>query len=406
LRFKTGCFINLNSLVHIFFLSKKRFNNDHQDQKQGQDIMKRETTGRFFQYSLIFVFLLITSTVYILTPAAGIADTPGTGASQYYNSLKSSTLTATEPVAVPFAGDSIIVPLCPAGTTFDQNLYPQNTLQSDPMVFTCTWNGTGRVYISGDPSSVTGIYADDGYTVTIQPSGAAFDAQDHRGVQHPVIELTKGMKPGSNTFTIVVQNWNGLSIWYGQYPPGSIQQTPYIVQVLDAPQAGSGADTESGPASANKSGAILVTKKINPVSVKQGTDAKITITVFNQGTAPVHDVEILDTPLAEFPVLNGEMQYSASLIEPNDSRIISYTVHATKPGSFQLNKTKVMYADQDGNYQIAYSGYERVVVLAPLIPPSPENEVDGFLDEFITWFNSLDRCLESMFADGTGIDVR
>jgi len=364
--------------------------------------MKRKTTGCFFQYSLILGFLLITSTVYVLTPAAGIADMTGPGASQYYNTLKSSSLIETEPLIVPVTEDSIIVPLCPAGTTFDQNKYSQNTLQSDPMVFTCTWNGTGRVYISGNRSSVTGIYADDGYTVTIQPSGAAFDAQDHRGVQHPVIELTRGMKPGSNTFTVVVRNWNGLSMWYGQYPPESIQQTPYIVQVFDVPRAGSGADTECGQVSANRSGAILVTKKINPVSIKQGTDAEITIMVLNQGAAPVHDVEILDASLAEFPVLSGEMQYSASLIEPNDSRFISYTVHATKPGSFQLNKTKVMYADQDGNYQIAYSDYERVVVLEPLIPPSPENGTDGFPDDLIAWFSGVDRYLESMLEDGTG----
>jgi len=191
-------------------------------------------------------------------------------------------------------------------------------------------------------------------------------------------------------------------MWYGQYPPESIQQTPYIVQVFDVPRAGSGADTECGQVSANRSGAILVTKKINPVSIKQGTDAEITIMVLNQGAAPVHDVEILDASLAEFPVLSGEMQYSASLIEPNDSRFISYTVHATKPGSFQLNKTKVMYADQDGNYQIAYSDYERVVVLEPLIPPSPENGTDGFPDDLIAWFSGVDRYLESMLEDGTG----
>lgn len=664
--------------------------------------MRPETHRYLFRYSLLLVILLTTPIADALTPA-------------------------TVSYVVPVTGDSVLVPLCPAGNAFDAGRYPQNTPQSDPMVFECNWDGTGRVYISGERSSVTGIYADDGYTVTIQPSGATFDAPVHSGVQHPVVELTSGMRPGKNTFTLVIQNWRGLSMWYGKDLPESILQTPYIVQITDAPQtvqvtktpaSGNSAinretgyssdeiykqpwtrmtthagwsvrqthasvvmpdgsiilmggsedvrglrlkndvwqSTDNGatwtqvtpsagwkargaPGSAvmpdgtlvligghTASGSvndvwqsydqgatwtcvnastgwtpresqgiavmpdgnvvvtggtlpgaytqlndvwrstdkgatwtlmtasagwmeryghstavmpegsilltggysfgpgywndvwrstdkgatwtqvnasagwakryghstavmpdgsillmggsynneiyyhdvwrstddgatwtqvtasaeytargwhssvampdgsivimggrdgstifndvwrlrpaglpsrtqpddIVVTKAISPVSLKQGTDAKITITVFNRGPAPVYDIDIADPAQPEFTVLDGIMQYSVPSIESNDTAILTYTVRAIKAGSFRLDRTKVMYADQSGNYKIAYSGYERVVVLSPLIPPSPENEADAILGDLLAWFNGLDRYLESMIAENTG----
>jgi len=128
---------------------------------------------------------------------------------------------------------SPIVPLTKAGTPFTAKKYPQDTPKSDPMVFTATWDGNGRVYISGEATSLTGIYADDGYTITIQPSGATFDAPEHWAHMHPVVELTSGMSKGSNTFTLIVQNWMGLSMSYGTSDGLNINQMPYIVQVND-----------------------------------------------------------------------------------------------------------------------------------------------------------------------------
>jgi len=151
----------------------------------------------------------------------------------------------------------------------------------------------------------------------------------------------------------------------------------------------------------NPSDVIRVTKESSPVSIKQGTDARITITVFNRGTAPVHDVEIVDTTLPEFPVVDGTLQYTVPSIESNDSGIFTYTVHATEPGLFRLPKTKVMCADQDGNYQISYSDYEKVNVLASLIAPEPENEADAVFGGLADWFNGLDRYLESIIAENS-----
>jgi hypothetical protein len=47
------------------------------------------------------------------------------------------------------------------------------------MTFLCSWDGTGRMYICGDPNSLTSIYADNEYTIDILPSGASFDAPEH-----------------------------------------------------------------------------------------------------------------------------------------------------------------------------------------------------------------------------------
>jgi hypothetical protein len=99
------------------------------------------------------------------------------------------------------------------------------------MEFKCSWDGTGRVFISGDKSSLTGVYADDGFTITIQPSRTSFDAQPHRAGQHQILELTSGMTPGENTFILVVQNWRGLSMSYGSSTGYGTDQTPFIVQV-------------------------------------------------------------------------------------------------------------------------------------------------------------------------------
>ena len=110
---------------------------------------------------------------------------------------------------------------------------------------------------------------------------------------------------------------------------------------------------------------IIVTKSIRSGSLKQGNDARITISVFNSGTTTVHDVEILDTDLPEFPVLIRQKQYSVPLIEPNGTGILAYMVHSTKAGSLRLNKSAVVHTDQEGNYQITYSNYEKVVVLPP-----------------------------------------
>jgi hypothetical protein len=137
-----------------------------------------------------------------------------------------------------------IVPLVQAGTPFNSLKYPQNWPQSDPMTFQCNWDGNGRVYISGDQSDLTGVWADDGFTITIQPSGETFDAIPHYSCAHYILDLTSGMRPGVNSLTLTVKNWQGLSMSYGSKNGVDIDQTPYIIQV-NSPTVAATGDTTS-----------------------------------------------------------------------------------------------------------------------------------------------------------------
>lgn len=125
-----------------------------------------------------------------------------------------------------------VVPLCKAGDAFDATKYPQNHPQSDPMTFTCNWDGNGRVYLSGSSSSLIGTYADDGFTVDT-PKGIQFDAAGHSAQQHPPLEITSGMNTGSNSLTLIVRNYQGLSMSYGSSTGIGTDQTPYIIEVND-----------------------------------------------------------------------------------------------------------------------------------------------------------------------------
>jgi hypothetical protein len=141
----------------------------------------------------------------------------------------------------------------------------------------------------------------------------------------------------------------------------------------------------------NLSTRILVTKTSSPKSLKQGTNARIVITVSNRGAASVRDIQVLDPTQPEFPVVDGTTQFTTQSIEPGGTRILTYTIHAVRPGSFQLNRTSVMYADQEGNYHMTYSNYERVDVLPYLIPPAPQNGAEIVLQEFLDWLNGMGR---------------
>lgn len=174
------------------------------------------------------------SQTFTITPSSGyIMDQILVDGSPEENPYTFSAVTTDHTISATFKQQNLpaVVPLCPAGTPFDANVYPQNTPQSNPMTFQCNWDGNGRVYISGSPSVLNGVRADDGFTITIQPSGATFDAQPHYACAHNILELTSGMRPGLNTFTLVVKNWMGLSMSYGSSTGTGTDQTPYIIQV-------------------------------------------------------------------------------------------------------------------------------------------------------------------------------
>jgi hypothetical protein len=132
---------------------------------------------------------------------------------------------------------------------------------------------------------------------------------------------------------------------------------------------------------------ITVVKEVDPVSIKEGTETTITLKIFNNGTSPVHDIQVLDPGLPDFPVTGGNAKAAWAGLDPADSRILRYHIQAMKPGSFSLPAAKVMYADTRGNYHVDYSGTPHIVVLAPLFP-EPENGNDPGSDLF-AWFKKI-----------------
>ena len=155
---------------------------------------------------------------------------------------------------------------------------------------------------------------------------------------------------------------SGNSVWYSQelgalFPAG--------ISTLGLP----------GTSSANGS-QMNVTKSVSPWSLKQGSNANVTIILANTGLQPVTDVEILDGTPAGLPVVGGQTQANVQNLGPNETYSLTYTIQASEPGTYLLNATTVMYADATGNYHVISSNTPGIVVLAPLIPPSP-NGVSG-----------------------------
>lgn len=140
----------------------------------------------------------------------------------------------------------------------------------------------------------------------------------------------------------------------------------------------------------NQSAHLIVTRTISPSSIKVKTDMVITITLQNKDILPVHDIDILDTPPDDFQVVDGITQFTIPSIGPDDTRILTYTVRAQNAGTFRLNKTAVMYADEEGNYHLTYSDYTNVKVFPSLLEPAPENPVDGFFQKITAWINGFD----------------
>jgi len=122
-----------------------------------------------------------------------------------------------------------IVPLCPAGTPFDANLYPGDEDPAEhPMTFDCYWDGNGQVYVSGDKSSLTGVYANDMFTVDT-PKGV-FATESPIGPLHQPVEITAGMNPGPNTLTLTVLNFE-YDMYYGSSTGTGVDQEPWIIEV-------------------------------------------------------------------------------------------------------------------------------------------------------------------------------
>ena len=138
------------------------------------------------------------------------------------------------------------------------------------------------------------------------------------------------------------------------------------------------------------SGGILVTKTVFPSSIKEGVETAISISIVNRGPAAVRDVEVLDSTHPAFQVTGGTVQGSYDSVDPGKTRTLTYRVRAVKAGSFRLNRTTVMYADGDGNYQLAYSGYPEVRVLPSLLAHDETEPGRDYFDDLVSWINGFD----------------
>jgi hypothetical protein len=126
----------------------------------------------------------------------------------------------------------------------------------------------------------------------------------------------------------------------------------------------------------SKNTTIVLSKTITPHVIKQGTDAVVTITLTNAGLTQLHDIELLDESRPEFPETAGRTRsMTAQMLMPNETRILRYTISATKPGTYTFNGTSVMFAGEDGNYHLVRSNAPTVSVLEPLISP-PDQPFD------------------------------
>jgi hypothetical protein len=159
-------------------------------------------------------------------------------------------------------------------------------------------------------------------------------------------------------------------VWQLLNPTGSLTTAP------SATAGGNKEDFERPGISQNSR--IVISKTITPQVIKQNTDAQVTLILTNSGLTPIHDIEIVDEPLPEFPVVSGQTQYAIpQMLMPNETRILIYTISATSPGTYTFNGTSVMYAGEDGNYHVIHSNESKVIVLKPLIPtPTPDQSFD------------------------------
>jgi len=127
--------------------------------------------------------------------------------------------------------------------------------------------------------------------------------------------------------------------------------------------------------------ALTLKKSVSPYSIKQGQKANVIITVENAGTTTLYDIEVVDTPPAEFEFVSGDTSAKYTALKPGESRTFSYVIKSVSAGKFDLGKAKATYADEEGNYHTVESNAPMIEVLAPLIAPEiprEEKKIPGF----------------------------
>ena len=126
---------------------------------------------------------------------------------------------------------------------------------------------------------------------------------------------------------------------------------------------------------------LSLTKTASPYSIKQEQKTTVKITVENTGTTTIKDIEVVDTPPADFDFVSGDTSAKYNILKPRESRTFQYTLRSGDTGKFDLGQATATYADEEGNYHTVKSNSPLVEVLAPLekpeIPTGEEGEKKG-----------------------------
>ena len=115
---------------------------------------------------------------------------------------------------------------------------------------------------------------------------------------------------------------------------------------------------------------LTITKTASPYSIKQEQTTTVKITVENTGTMVINDIEVVDTPSADFDFVSGDTSARyAILLKPGESKTFQYTILLRDTGDFDLGQATATYADEEGKYHTVKSNSPMVEVLAALATP-------------------------------------
>jgi PGF-CTERM protein/uncharacterized repeat protein (TIGR01451 family) len=190
-----------------------------------------------------------------------------------------------------------------------------------------------------------------------------------------------GDEVNSDTQTLVIPLDNvrlGLGVWgheSGYYWKGKIDKIRIYNRALTVDEIKTHYE--------GKQTDLTLTKSASPHSIKQDQKTTVKITVENTGTTTIKDIEVVDTPPADFEFVSGDTSAKYGSLKPRESRTFQYTLRSGDTGKFDLGHATATYADEEGNYHTVKSNTPLVEVISslekPEIPTREEKkETPGF----------------------------
>ena len=122
---------------------------------------------------------------------------------------------------------------------------------------------------------------------------------------------------------------------------------------------------------------LSLIKSASPYSIKQEQKTTVKVTTENTGTTTIKDIEVVDTPPADFDFASGETSGKYGSLKSGESRTLQYTIESKNTGKFDLGQATATYADEEGNYHTVKSNSPLVEVMAPLEKPEIPTGEEG-----------------------------